>query len=239
MSIQAISKNLLVSLEPPRNTRAIKILSFLSLFMESVWGVSETPPTNGVCTLGQTAVFFTPDCPSGWEPIDRFGTRHIKITNNSSLVGSFGGVEIPILSEENIPMHIHKISGSPSESSGNVLGYGPYAAVGQESYRLEGTTHTADTFDSGAYGKENPSKIPEHAFVYARLCNCTSNGEKTIKSLLDRVDKLENSRGSIAAVGITGLITGLIGAIFALGTGINWVIQTRRRVDEIIPLINN
>ena len=236
MSIQPIANDLANFALPSISTSAVTLVSLLSMFTQRAWGANSG---SGICTLGQTAAFFTPDCPAGWEPIDSFGTRHIKITNNSSLVGTLGGFENPTLSEENIPLHTHKLSGAPEGSGGTNLGYGPYSSIGEENYRLEGTTHSVDTFDSGSYGKESPIAIPEHPFVYGRLCNCTSDGAQTIKSLMDRLDKLDDSKGSTKAISVAGLVTGLVGTLFALGNGIKWLAQRRTvRGAERDPMLD-
>lgn len=144
------------------------------------------------------------------------------------------------MSEENIPSHTHKLSGAPEGTGGTYLGYDPYSSIGQESYRFEVTTHSADTFDSGSYGKESPVAIPEHSFVYARLCNCTSDGEQTIKNLIDRVDQIDKKEGTPKSIGITGLVTGIIGTVFAVGHGLNygikWIAQRR---EEAAPLLDD
>ena len=236
MSIQLFTNDLTTFVLPSLTTTTVALLS---LFAERAWGAVANPST-GICTFGQTAAFFTPECPDGWEPIDDFGTRYIKITNNSSLVGTFGGEQHPTLGEKNIPSHTHKLAGAPEGSGGGNLGYGPYPPSGEESYRLEGTTHSADTFDSAPYGEQSPAPIPEQPFVYARLCNCTSDGQKTIKDLIDRVDNLDDSKGS-KSISIAGLVTGLIGTVFAVGHGLNWAAQKirGRSSDESAQLLDD
>ena len=189
---------------------------------------------SGVCTQGSTAAFFTPKCPDGWEAMQLKGEEnfYLKFSSNSELIGKTGGTSNPVLTEENIPSHSHKLSGSAVGRGGDTLGNGPYPDEGERGYELLGTTSKPTNFNSGDYGKESPQKLPEYSFVHATLCKCTQDGDGDFKKLESRIENLGSSAPK--SLGIVGTITGIAALLLSSVLAIKSFCPKRRQAERLL-----